>query len=213
MNIVKLDNIITSNRYFENNQTSKKRIILSDTFSNSIDNYLNYLKLIPTYRIPNFIIGKDGIIYELLDYKCYTLFIDDYSFHKEDKLQKIFNSESIIISLENNGYLSNNNNQFFNYLNQEVDKNNIIEKNFRGYIHWDKYTNEQVNSLFELLEYLSKLTGIMIKNPKYNSLLYDKYLDYCGLLFSSNINESYLSPNPSFPFSLLKERFSPLRKK
>ena len=214
INIIELDDIVTNTRFFDGTSTIKKRIILSDTFSSTVDNYINYIKLFPTYRIPNYIIGKDGSIFQLLKDKDYSLFIDDYNFHgKEKTSQQNFNSESIIICLENNGYLSNSNDLYLNHLNQEVNRSSVIEKNFRGHIYWDRYTEIQIENLFEFLEILSKKTGILIKNPKNNSLIYDKFVDYNGLLYTSNINESYLSPNPSFPFSLLKEKFSPLKKK
>jgi hypothetical protein len=214
INIIELDDIVTNTRFFDGTNVLKKRIILSDTFSSSIDDYINYIKLFPTYRIPNYIVGKDGNIYQILKDNNYSLFIDDYNFHgKDKKSQQEFNSQSIIVCLENNGYLSNSNDLYLNHLNQEVNRSSVIEKNFRGYIYWDKYNEIQIENLFLLLDFLSEKTGILIKNPKNNSSLYEGFLNYSGLLFTSNINDSYLSPNPSFPFSSLKEKFSPLKKK
>lgn len=80
---------------------------------------------------------------------------------KQHGINFTMHKNSIGIELCNFGYLIPKNNKFYTYTNQEVPKNQVTDLGytFRGYQYWHSYTNNQIDSLYNLL--------IMIKR-KYN---------------------------------------------
>jgi N-acetyl-anhydromuramyl-L-alanine amidase AmpD len=69
---------------------------------------------------------------------------------------------SIGIEICNFGYLTQKNGKFYTYTNQEVPSKYVEDLGFkfRGYQYWHKYTDEQIDSLQNLLIMLSKKYSI-----------------------------------------------------
>ena len=94
---------------------------------------------------------------------------------KEFKLPfKSLDKISIGVELCCWGNLNEIDGKFYNYVNREVDPKKVItlDKPFRGFEHWYNYSDEQINSLKELLLYWGKT--------------YDIPLDYNEDIFSVN---------------------------
>jgi N-acetyl-anhydromuramyl-L-alanine amidase AmpD len=66
---------------------------------------------------------------------------------------KNLDKTSIGVELTNWGPLTEKNGKFYNYVNKEVPKERVctLTEPFRGYKHFESYTDEQVQSLKELL--------------------------------------------------------------
>ena len=67
---------------------------------------------------------------------------------------KDLNSKSIAIELCNWGFLTKKGSRYYSYANAEVPKDQVIEVNYRGYKYWQSYTDAQLVSLKQLLQYL-----------------------------------------------------------
>ena len=104
----------------------KKQIILTHT-SRNVSDYILSLK--NRYngkydKIPHFLIKKDGRVLQMMDPSFYSNYLD--SEHQ--------NKTSIIISLENFGWLKKNplNTSYVNWIG-DIYKEGIYERKWRGY--------------------------------------------------------------------------------
>ena len=81
------------------------------------------------------------------------------------------NSRSIGIEICNYGPLTLKNGTFFNYVNKPINQSEVVEleKPFRGYKYWEKYTDAQIESTRKLILYLSNKWGIEIQSGIYNN--------------------------------------------
>ena len=68
---------------------------------------------------------------------------------------KILNSESIAIEICNFGYLNYHDGHFMTYVNTIVPESEVMEVNYKGRQYWHKYTDAQLETLRELLLYLT----------------------------------------------------------
>ena len=75
---------------------------------------------------------------------------------------RLLNAQSIGIELCNWGYLTKRNGRFYTYVNSEVPSSEVIriDPEYRGHRYWHRYTNAQLETLQELIEYLSDAYGI-----------------------------------------------------
>jgi N-acetyl-anhydromuramyl-L-alanine amidase AmpD len=176
---------------------TKTQIILCHT-SRGVKDYLTSLKFRynKNYdRIPNFLISKEGEIYQLMEDKMYSRFLSD-----EDT-----NKKSIIISLENYGWLKKMSLKD-NYItwDRTIYNGKIHTKKWRGMYFWDSYTDDQINSLTDLC--IEKLKKYNISNKFVgNSGLIKGIKDYEGIVVRSNYNLLYTDLNPSFNFENFKK--------
>lgn len=121
------------------------------------------------------------------------------------KGNKKFNERSIIICLENKGIISKKKEQF--YLNGKK-YNGIVfisEKLWRKRKYFSVYTEKQLNSLFDLLNFLfqnnSEIDKIFSNHFDYKQ----KLLNMKGVVLGCNIKKDCLSLNPSFPIKKLND--------
>ena len=79
-------------------------------------------------------------------------------------IDQYMHSHSIGIELCNFGQLTMKNHKFYNYVGQEVPTGEMIQlkEEFRGFIYWHKYTDDQINKLKLVLQHLAEETGIDI---------------------------------------------------
>lgn len=119
----------------------------------------------------------DGKILKAIDerYWAYHLGIS--------KMSKKLNSESVSIEICNYGPLTFRSGQFFNYVNKVVKGEDVIEleKPFRGYKFWEKYTDNQIESLRKLILYIQSVWNITIDKGIYN----EEWFEYDEKWFSS----------------------------
>lgn len=93
--------------------------------------------------------------------------IDDnyYAYHLGGSLPSKLTTESIGIEICNFGYLTEKNGKFYTYVNTEVHPSQVVklDKPFRGYTAWHKYSDKQIDALINLLKMLAKKHNIDIK--------------------------------------------------
>lgn len=175
----------------------KTQIILTETGRN-YKNYINSLK----YRynnnnpyLPHYVISKEGKIFKILNNDEYSLIMSDFSSNKN----------SIIISLENYGWLKKNplEEKYINWIGDIYNKK-VYEKNWRDYSYWDLYEKKQIITLSELIKKICEETNIK-KECLGHNVKFDGVENFNGIVSKSNYDYSFKNVNPSFDFELLKK--------
>ena len=185
-------------------QKNKNKIILINTFRD-IKGYLVSLK----YRhngeydkIPNYVITKKGEILRLLGDTGYSNLFDD----------KLLKYNSIVIAIENLGWLEKNKDRGMN-INWigDIYNGEPYYKKWRDYDFWDVYTEAQMNSLASLC---SEICDRMKINKKFigHNIKTDINLKFNGILSRSNIYKSYTDVSPSFDIKLFEKKLENDRK-
>jgi N-acetyl-anhydromuramyl-L-alanine amidase AmpD len=173
-------------------QKKKKQIILSHT-SRNIKDYISSLK----YRydgkydkIPNFIIGRDGVIYRLLPETGYTNYLNDLN----------LNRNSINISLENLGWLEKIplKDSYVNWIG-DIYKQEVFERKWRDYFYWQPYTEQQIDSCAELCKVLINDFSIDKKCVGHNTKV-DGVERFEGIVSKSNFDSLFTDLSPAFNF-------------
>ena len=173
---------------------SKGQIVLTHT-SRELKSYLQSIKTRYSGKydkIPHYVIGRDGVIHKLLDDLEYTKY-----FRKTQ-----INKNSITISLENLGWLLKQplTDYYINWIG-DIYKGKVFERKWRGYYFWQPYTDEQINSLYLLLEDITDKFNIDFNIVGHNTIINGvEKLD--GVICRSNFSEKYTDVNPSFDFEL-----------
>lgn len=179
-------------------QKKKNQIILTHT-SRNVESYLASLRYRHNGkfdRVPNYIITKDGRVLKLLEN------IEHSSFFSE----KNINRNSIVISLENLGWLEKQplENHFVNWIG-DIYKGKCFERKWRDYFFWDPYTDNQFDSLSKLCKSIIKdmrMTKEIIEhNTKINGI--EKFE---GIVTRSNYNTNFTDLSPAFDFEKLKNK-------
>jgi N-acetyl-anhydromuramyl-L-alanine amidase AmpD len=185
-------------------QKNKNKIILINTFRD-IKGYLVSLK----YRhngeydkIPNYVITKKGEILRLLGDTGYSNLFDD----------KLLKYNSIVIAIENLGWLEKNQDRAMN-INWigDIYNGEPYYKKWRDYDFWDVYTDAQMNSLASLC---SEICDRMKINKKFigHNIKTDINSKFNGILSRSNIYKSYTDVSPSFDIKLFEKKLENDRK-
>jgi len=112
----------------------------------------------------------DGKILKAIDdiYWAYHLGITN----KSEEL----NSKSVSIEICNYGPLNlRKDGKFYNYVNRQISEEDVcvLDKEFRGYKYWEKYTEAQIESLRKLILHLQNRWGIEIEKGIYNQEWFD----------------------------------------
>lgn len=173
-------------------QKKKSQIILTHT-GRGIENYLASLSF--RYngkfnRIPNYVIGKNGQILQLLNN------IEHTNYFKEPNT----NRNGIIICLENLGWLEKQplKNYYVNWIG-DIYKGIPFERKWRDYFFWDKYTNSQYDSLVFLVKTLISDLKIQKEVSGHNTKINGVEM-FKGIISRSNLDSNYTDVNPSFDF-------------
>jgi len=176
---------------------NKKQFILTDT-KRPYKYYINSLK----YRynkknpyLPNFVINKSGEVFQIMKPENYSSYMNDID----------IDSNSIIICLENLGWLNKNhlNNDYVNWVG-DIYKEEVYEKKWRDKIYWDLYTNKQLESITGLVNKINKKFNLG-KECLGTNVRYDDVKHFKGIVSKSNFDFIYKDVNPSFDFKLLKK--------
>lgn len=171
---------------------NKKRIILTHT-SREAESYLASLsfRYNSNYdKIPNFLVKKDGTIIKLIDECRYT------NYFKAD------NKNSIIITLENLGWLNRENDVFINWCGQH--SSNVHTRTWRDYDYWDEYTESQMSSLIELTIDVCEKMGIKKAFIGHNTID-NEAIKFEGVVNRSNFNIRNTDLSPAFDFNEFKK--------
>jgi N-acetyl-anhydromuramyl-L-alanine amidase AmpD len=174
--------------------SNKKQIILTHT-SRNIKDYITGLKNRNNgkyTKIPHYIIGRDGDIYQLMNYNAYNEYMNNSS----------VNRNGIVISFENLGWLRKNplSGDYINWLG-DTYRGDIYTKKWKGYTFWQPYTKEQEISVLKLIDYLCKETNIPNSSIGHNVKI-DKIENFNGIVSCSNFDTERTDVNPAFNFDI-----------
>jgi hypothetical protein len=176
---------------------NKRQIILADT-RRDYKNFLNSLK----YRynkknpyLPNYVITKNGDIYEILKPDKFSEYMNDNEIDKN----------SIIICMENHGWFKKNplENTYVNWIG-DIYKKEVYEKKWRDQFFWDTYTEIQMKTLTNLVKELCEKFKIPKESIGHN-VKFEGVEHFKGVVSKSNFDFIYKDVNPSFNFKQFKE--------
>lgn len=111
-----------------------------------------------------FVIGENGTIVQCFSSKhwAWHLGIDSQDFATRGLPYKNLNKLSVGIEVCNWGMLKEKNGKFYNYVKGEVNPSYVttLETPYKGYKHWYKYTDAQIEATRQLVVYLCETYGI-----------------------------------------------------
>ena len=181
-------------------ESKKEQIIIGNTFNHDMRHYNCWLKRYNGHykKTAAFTISSVGLIYKHFDPKFYSNYFKDYQ----------SNSKSIVILLENDGWLIKNseNNEFITWIGDIYkEPSKVVEKRWRGYNFWAPYTKKQFESTTKLVKSLCNEFKIPLFAINHNTKV-DNLSDYKGVMYKSNIEKYYTDINPSWNCELFKNK-------
>ena len=150
---------LSDNQYFKDIYT-KRQIVLHHTVSNG-----NAKNVIDSWQTTKekvgvaFVIDREGIIHKAFSSSHWA-----HHLGTKEINNTILNKQSIGIELCSWGALTEKNGLYFNTNNHVISEEEVVKYNylFRGSRYYQKYTNQQLESLKLLLKYLCKTYNIPI---------------------------------------------------
>lgn len=168
-----VQNQLPKSQYYQTKHP-KKQIVIHHTVSNgNAQNVIAWWKKTPQRVGTAFIIDREGIIHQ-----CFQSGYWAHHLGLKDKRNLKLNQESIGIELCNWGGLKQIHGKFISFYNDEVPATEVISypDKFRGYLHFQKYTAAQLESLANLIKYLGETYAIPLE---YKSCMWD--ISQCAL--------------------------------
>ena len=171
-------------------QKKKHQIILTHT-SRNINDYLQSLKFRFNggfKRIPNYIITREGKILQLLGNSEHSEYFKDPN----------INRNSIIISLENLGWLQKEplTDYYINWIG-DIYKGKVFERKWREYFFWEPYTDKQLDSTALLCDKLFNELTIKRQIIEHNTKI-SGIEKYKGVVTKSNFDVKFTDVSPAF---------------
>jgi len=158
-NIINAYDLLDDNQYYHK-PCKKTRIILHHTAGGTAESSINWWNQKRDHICTPYIIDRNGKILELFPPKYWAYALGINSSWAEKK--------SIQIELCNYGWLVNHEDKLYRQVNDklyEFDGEHIkYNEKHRGYLYFEKYTVNQIDSLIYLLDYLSNKFSIEIKD-------------------------------------------------
>lgn len=190
-----IDNIVETK--FENG-IKKIQIVLTHT-SRTLFDYMVSIKFRfggKPVRLPHYLVGRDGKVINILTDDTNSRFTNN----------DIINSKSIIICLENLGWLEKEplKQHHINWIGN-IYKEKVVDRKWRDYFFWHPYTDIQLEKTAELCKELSKKHGIKLKCVGHNTKV-KGVESFMGILTRSNFDEFATDISPAFDF----EKFNKL---
>jgi hypothetical protein len=182
-------------------ESIKKQIILGNTSNHDMRHVISWLNRFngKNKKTAAFSIDKNGVIYKHFDPKYQSNYFNDLS----------VDGKSIIILLENEGWLNKNEeeNIFISSLGYIYNEEMVIEKKWRGYTYWEKYSEEQINSAINLVTDLCYEFFIPLTAITHNTKI-DEIEDFSGILYKSNLKKHYTDVTPAFDFEYFTNKIN-----
>jgi N-acetyl-anhydromuramyl-L-alanine amidase AmpD len=179
-------------------QKKKHQIILTHT-SRNINDYLQSLKFRFNggfKRIPNYIITREGKILQLLGNSEHSEYFKDPN----------INRNSIIISLENLGWLQKEplTDYYINWIG-DIYKGKVFERKWREYFFWEPYTDKQLDSTALLCDKLFNELTIKRQIIEHNTKI-SGVEKYKGVVTKSNFDVKFTDVSPAFKLDELLKK-------
>jgi len=183
---------------FTGRNKKKKQIILCHT-SRNVKDFINTLKYRHNgkfNRIPNYVIDRQGIVYETLPSVLYSGYFKD----------ETINKNSVIICLENLGWLEKIplSSEYVNWIG-DIYKGDVIEKKWRDYFYWQPYTEIQISSCIELCKNVLETFSINKQCIGHNTRV-DTVHKFSGIVTKSNFSSEYTDLSPAFNFEYFQNK-------
>jgi N-acetyl-anhydromuramyl-L-alanine amidase AmpD len=105
-------------------------------------------------------ISRDGTIVQGFASRYWGYHLGLKPSHFLGQKYQMLDKTSIGVEVCNWGPLVYKGGKFKNYVNGEVDRSEVIECDYRGFKFWQKYTDEQIESVRELLVHWGSKYGI-----------------------------------------------------
>ena len=173
---------------------NKKQILLTHTSRNFKDYMysLRYRYNGNNKKLPHYIIDREGNVFNIIPPDTYSEYMEVSSHNKK----------SIIITLENLGWLRKNplKNSFINWIGDEYNEN-VYERKWRGHYFWQPYTKKQIDSLSSLVGELCEQFDIPKLSIGHNVKV-DKIENFNGITSKSNYDVESTDLNPAFNFDI-----------
>jgi N-acetyl-anhydromuramyl-L-alanine amidase AmpD len=171
----------------------KKQIIIGNTFNYDMRHIIGWLNRFngKNKKTAAFTIDAAGVVYKHFEPSYQSEYFDDLE----------LNNKSIVILLENEGWLTKNqeNNEFISWLGHIYKGEEVFHKKWREYSYWSPYTEEQINSALILAKELCKEFYIPLTAMTHNTKV-EGLEDYKGILYKSNLSKKYTDVSPAFDF-------------
>lgn len=188
---------LTENNYIPI-ECIKTQIVLAQTFNHDMKHVIGWKNRLngKTKKTAAFTIDAAGLVYNHFDSRYLSRFFNDLE----------NDTKSIVVLLENDGWLVNNdNNEFITWVGDiYINQDNVVEKKWRGQKFWAPYTQEQFDSAIKLVSLLCEEFYI----PK-TILSHNTKVDlsgYQGVIYKSNIDKHYTDLNPTWEFGNFKNK-------
>jgi hypothetical protein len=183
---------------FIKEETIKKQIVIGHTSTNKMKHFIKWsTRLNGKYlKTAAYTISTNGKIYEHFDPIYSSNILKDIELDKK----------SIIILLENEGWLTKNKekNELINWFGDIYNKpDEVIEKRWRGYTHWTPYNGKQFDSAVWLTNKLCDEFFIEKFAIPHNTKM-DKLDEFKGVLYRANLDRDYTDLSPAWNFEDFK---------
>jgi N-acetyl-anhydromuramyl-L-alanine amidase AmpD len=181
-------------------ESDKSLIVLGHTNNSEMKHFIGWQKRLGGVykKTAHFTILRNGTIYQHFDTKYSSEYFPNQS----------LNNKSIIILLENEGYLTKDSetNEFITWVGDIYkEKNNIVEKKWRNLNFWVSYTKEQFDSTIELVKSICMNHGIPKDSMNHNTKVNDLG-GFSGIVYKANLEKFYTDLNPTWNFQLFKTK-------
>jgi N-acetyl-anhydromuramyl-L-alanine amidase AmpD len=155
---------LADNQYFKE-ESPKTQIYLHHTAGNgNAEGVSRYWNGNETRIGTAFVIGEDGTIVQCFSSKHWGwhLGIDNQDFARNGAKYVNLNKCSVGIEVCNWGYLTKKGDKFYNYAGGVIKPENVteLEKPFKGFKYWYKYSDAQIEALRQLVVYLCETYDI-----------------------------------------------------
>lgn len=155
---------LSAGQFFEE-ASDKTQIYLHHTAGNgNAEGVSRYWNSNDSQIATAFVVGENGTIVQCFSSKhwAWHLGIDSQDFTTRRLPYKNLNKLSVGIEVCNWGMLKEKNGKFFNYVGGEINPSYVttLETPYKGYKHWYKYTDAQIEATRQLVVYLCETYGI-----------------------------------------------------
>lgn len=189
---------LTDNNYYKESY-DKTQVVIGHSYRPGMQHYGSWIYRIngKNKKTSTFTIDKKGLIYQHYDPIYYSDFVG-----------KLQDKASISITLENMGWFKKDNmvDRYVDWLGNSYKRKSedVMMKRWRNYTYWDRYSEEQMNSLVSLVNKLCKDFNISKEFIGHN--VYDENVDlYKGITFRSNYHQEMTDVSPAFDMEFFKK--------
>ena len=191
---------LTPNRYVRE-MHPKERIFLHHTQGASAQSTFNWWQSQEARIAAAYIIDRDGTIFEVFDPEYWA-----FQLGLRTPDARFIEQSSIGIELANYGPLIKTNNQFFALDGKQRFNGPVFEYEWRDYSYWEAYTSEQMQSSFELVNYLCDNFRIPKQILEGDPFRYNVHLrGFRGVLTHCNVRFDKTDPHPGYDMVKLNQ--------